>query len=144
MKKVVGISNIGLFKESLPATFLRGSTNDAIGLNQGATKPPLLLVTDKLLHVGHQLLVLLGPDGQLLQPGDVLLEILTALLWYALLVPAAFIVCHIEQRWRFKVYVVIQGVLNCELGFCIREKETGKKEEGLHDKTPSSQLASRQ
>ena len=85
--------------ESRPATFLGGSTNDAVSLNQRAAKPFLFLVTDKLLHVGHQLLVLLGPLGQLLQPGDLLLEVLAALLWYALLVPPAFVVGHIEQ-WR--------------------------------------------
>ena len=86
--------------ESRPATFLGGSTNDTVSLNQRAAEPLLLLVADKLLHVGHQLLVLLGPLGQLLQPGDLLLEVLAALLWYALLVPPAFVVCHIEQWWR--------------------------------------------
>ena len=93
--------------ESSPAAFLSRSTNDAIGLDQRAAEPFLLFVADKLLHVGHQLLVLLRLEGQLLQPGDVLLEVITALLWNALLVSAAFIVRHVEQRWRFKVYVVI-------------------------------------
>ena len=133
MRKVVGISYIGIFFKSLPATFLRGSTNDAIRLNQGATKPPLLLVTDKLPHVAHQLLVLLGPDAQLLQPGDVLLEVLAALLWDALLVPPACIIRHIEQWWR-KVEVIIQEILNGQFGCCVGKEEKGNKAEGMHDK----------
>ena len=86
--------------ESRPAAFLGGSSNDAVGLNERTAEPFLLLVANKLLHVGHQLLVLLGPDGHLLQPGDLLLEVHAALLWNALLVPPAFIVGHIEQWWK--------------------------------------------
>jgi len=66
---------------AVSATFLGGATNDAVSFNQRAAEPFLLLVADKLLHVGDQLLVLLGPLGQLLQPGDLLLEVLAALLW---------------------------------------------------------------
>ena len=143
MRKVVGISYIGIFFKSLPATFLRGSTNDAIRLNQGATKPPLLLVTDKLPHVAHQLLVLLGPDAQLLQPGDVLLEVLAALLWYALLVPPACIIRHIEQ-WRRKVEVIIQEILNGQFRCCVGKEEKGNKAEGMHDKRHWSRVSGQQ
>merc|ERR550517_570587 len=120
-------------KSALSATFLSGSTNDSIRLNQRATKPPLLLVTDKLLQVAHQLPVLLGPDGQLLQPGDVLLEALAALLWDALLVPPACIIRHIEQWWR-KVEVIIQEILNGQFRCCVGKEEKGNKAEGMHDK----------
>ena len=127
--------NIRCFKKYLPAAFLSRSTNDAVGLNQGAAEPLLLLVADEPLHVRHHLLVLLRPLGQLLQPGDVLLEVGTQLLGNTFFASAAYIVSHIEQRGKTLVNIS-KIILKSEN---IRRKSE-KKADGVHDEKLWGQL----
>ena len=120
--------NIRCFQRYLPAAFLSRSTNDAVGLYQGAAETLLHLVADKVLHVRHHLLVLLRLLGQLLQPGDVLLEVGTQLLGNTFFASAAYIVSHIEQRGKtlaniFKIILESENI----------RRKSEKKVDGVHD-----------
>ena len=125
---------------SSPAAFLSGSTDDALCVDKRAAEPPLLLVTDQLLHGGHQLLVLLGLDVQLLQPGQVLLEVLAAFLGNALLTPATLIVCHIEKRWKVNDVIIFRISKVCQRQY--KREKAAQKEKVVHAESFSSRLRS--